>query len=91
MGLKPISIVLRHGRSGFKSSRKASPYAGQRTAVDAIRTVGLQRAEVMVKGAGSGRDAALRAIAKSGVRLSCIRDVTLMPHNGCRPPKKRRL
>src|SRR6185295_7148316 len=74
---------------GFKSSRKASPYAGQRTAVDAIRTVGLQRAEVMVKGAGSGRDAALRAIAKSGVRLSCIRDVTPMPHNGCRPPKKR--
>ena len=44
-----------------------------------------------VKGAGSGRDAALRAIAKSGVRLSCIRDVTPMPHNGCRPPKKRRL
>ena len=54
------------GTCGFKSSRKASPYAGQRTAVDAIRTVGLQRAEVMVKGAGSGRDAALRAIAKSG-------------------------
>ncbi|KEH17724.1 DNA-directed RNA polymerase subunit alpha [Medicago truncatula] len=53
------------GTCGFKSSRKASPYAGQRTAVDAIRTVGLQRAEVMVKGAGSGRDAALRAIAKS--------------------------
>ena len=79
------------GTCGFKSSRKASPYAGQRTAVDAIRTVGLQRAEVMVKGAGSGRDAALRAIAKSGVRLSCIRDVTPMPHNGCRPPKKRRL
>ncbi|VAH12930.1 unnamed protein product [Triticum turgidum subsp. durum] len=54
------------GTCGFKSSRKASPYASQRTAVDAIRTVGLQRAEVMVKGAGSGRDAALRAIAKSG-------------------------
>ncbi|VAH12929.1 unnamed protein product [Triticum turgidum subsp. durum] len=53
------------GTCGFKSSRKASPYASQRTAVDAIRTVGLQRAEVMVKGAGSGRDAALRAIAKS--------------------------
>ncbi|KAG2586577.1 hypothetical protein PVAP13_5NG586943, partial [Panicum virgatum] len=79
------------GTCGFKSSRKASPYAGQRTTVDAIRTVGLQRAEVMVKGAGSGRDAALRAIAKSGVRLSCIRDVTPMQHNGCRPPKKRRL
>ncbi|KAF2907078.1 hypothetical protein DAI22_12g069025 [Oryza sativa Japonica Group] len=68
------------GTCGFKSSRKASPYAGQRTAVDAIRT-----------GAGSGRDAALRAIAKSGVQFSCIRDVTPMPHNGCRPPKKRRL
>ncbi|KAJ1268060.1 hypothetical protein BS78_07G107100 [Paspalum vaginatum] len=62
---------------------QASPYAGQRIAVDAIRTVGLRRAKVMVKGAGSGRDAALRAIAKSGVRLSCIHDVTPMPHNGC--------
>jgi small subunit ribosomal protein S11 len=91
--LKRGEVVFRSsaGTCGFKSSRKASPYAGQRTAVDAIRTVGLQRAEVMVKGAGSGRDAALRAIAKSGVRLSCIRDVTPMPHNGCRPPKKRRL
>ncbi|VAH12932.1 unnamed protein product [Triticum turgidum subsp. durum] len=58
------------GTCGFKSSRKASPYASQRTAVDAIRTVGLQRAEVMVKGAGSGRDAALRAIAKSGIEES---------------------
>ncbi|XBH78341.1 hypothetical protein VPH35_104628 [Triticum aestivum] len=62
------------GTCGFKSSRKASPYDGQRTAVDPIRIVGLQRAEVMVKGAGNGRDAALRAIAKSGMRLSCIRD-----------------
>uniref|UniRef100_A0A453QYZ1 Ribosomal protein S11 n=1 Tax=Aegilops tauschii subsp. strangulata TaxID=200361 RepID=A0A453QYZ1_AEGTS len=73
-----------------KSVRKASPYADQRTAVYAIRTVGLQRAE-MVKGAGSGRDATLRAIAKSGVGLSCIRNVRPMPHNGCQPPKKRRI
>ncbi|RCV33156.1 hypothetical protein SETIT_7G059900v2 [Setaria italica] len=64
------------GTCGFKSSRKASPYAGQRTAVDAIRTVGLQRAEVMVKGAGSGRDAALRAIAKSGIEES-IQEILL--------------
>ncbi|OQU81822.1 hypothetical protein SORBI_3006G124850, partial [Sorghum bicolor] len=73
---------------GLFISRKASPYAGQRTVVDTIRTVGLQLAEVMVKYTGSGRDAALRAIAKSGVRLSCICDVTLMPHNGCLPLKK---
>uniref|UniRef100_C7SM35 Small ribosomal subunit protein uS11c n=2 Tax=Joinvillea TaxID=4737 RepID=C7SM35_9POAL len=79
------------GTCGFKSSRKATPYAGQTTAVDAIRTVGMQRAEVMVKGAGIARDAALRAIGKSGIRLNCIRDVTPMPHNGCRPPKKRRV
>jgi small subunit ribosomal protein S11 len=79
------------GTCGFKKSRKASPYAGQRTVVDAICTVGLQRADIMVKGAGSERDVALRAIAKSGVRLSCIRDATPMPHNGCCPPTQRHL
>jgi small subunit ribosomal protein S11 len=52
--------------------------------------MGLQRVEVMAKGVGNGRDVALRAIAKSDVQLSCTRDVTPMPHNGCRPPKKRR-
>jgi small subunit ribosomal protein S11 len=81
--LGPLQVLC-----GFKISRKAPPYASQRAAVDAIRTVGLQRVEVMVKGDGSGIDATLRAIAKSGVRLSCTRFVTPMVHNGCRPPTK---
>ncbi|KAL6496031.1 hypothetical protein OROHE_027590 [Orobanche hederae] len=59
--------------------------------VDAIQTVDIQRAEVMIKGPGLGRDAALRAIRRSGILLTCVRDVTPMPHNGCRPPKKRRI
>nr|YP_009449922.1 ribosomal protein S11 [Burmannia coelestis]ANK36119.1 ribosomal protein S11 [Burmannia coelestis] len=82
------------GTSGFKGSRRATPYAAQTTALNAIRTVihqGLQRAEVMIKGPGLGRDAALRAIRRSGILLSFVRDVTPMPHNGCRPPKKRRV
>nr|AGE93488.1 ribosomal protein S11 [Xiphidium caeruleum] len=80
------------GTSGFKGTRRGTPYAAQAAAVNAIRTVidqGMQRAEVMIKGPGLGRDAALRAIRRSGILLSFIRDVTPMPHNGCRPPKKR--
>nr|YP_009441555.1 30S ribosomal protein S11 [Apostasia wallichii]YP_009938569.1 ribosomal protein S11 [Apostasia ramifera]QNU40263.1 ribosomal protein S11 [Apostasia ramifera]BBB03144.1 30S ribosomal protein S11 [Apostasia wallichii] len=82
------------GTSGFRGTRKGTPYAAQATAFNAIRTVmdqGLQRAEVMIKGPGLGRDAALRTIRRSGILLSFIRDVTPMPHNGCRPPKKRRV
>lgn len=82
------------GTCRFRGPRKGTPFAAQTAAGDAIRTVvdqGLKRAEVMLKGAGLGRDAALRAIRKSGIRLSSIRDVTPIPHNGCRPPKKRRV
>nr|YP_009750893.1 ribosomal protein S11 [Cautleya gracilis]QIJ98328.1 ribosomal protein S11 [Cautleya gracilis]UKE75601.1 ribosomal protein S11 [Cautleya gracilis] len=82
------------GTSGFKGPRRGTPYAAQAAAVNAIRTVvdqGMQRAGVMIKGPGLGRDAALRAICRSGIRLSFVRDVTPMPHNGCRPPKKRRV
>nr|YP_009450265.1 ribosomal protein S11 [Burmannia nepalensis]AOV93998.1 ribosomal protein S11 [Burmannia nepalensis] len=82
------------GTSGFKRSRRGTPYAAQTTALKAIRTVikkGLQKAEVMIKGPGLGRDAALRAIRRSGILFNFIRDVTPMPHNGCRPPKKRRV
>nr|YP_009729289.1 ribosomal protein S11 [Allium mairei]QHQ72964.1 ribosomal protein S11 [Allium mairei] len=82
------------GTSGFKGTRRGTPYAAQAAALDAIRTVvdqGMQRAEVMIKGPGLGRDAALRAIRRSGILLSFVRDVTPMPHNGCRPPKKRRV
>nr|AHI87561.1 30S ribosomal protein S11 [Chionographis japonica] len=80
------------GTSGFKGTRRGTPYAAQAAAFNAIRTVqGMQRAEVMIKGPGLGRDAALRAIRRSGILLSFVRDVTPMPHNGCRPPKKRRV
>nr|AEX37338.1 ribosomal protein S11 [Arbutus unedo] len=82
------------GTCGFKGRRKRTPFAAQTTVGNAIRTVvdqGMQRAEVMIKGPGRGRDAALRTIGRSGIRLTCVRDVTPMPHNGCRPPKKRRV
>ncbi|XP_068664431.1 DNA-directed RNA polymerase subunit alpha-like [Aristolochia californica] len=81
------------GTCGFKGTRRGTPFAAQTAAGNAIRTVvdqGMQRAEVMIKGPGLGRDAALRAIRRSGILLSFVRDVTPMPHNGCRPPKKRR-
>nr|YP_010294018.1 ribosomal protein S11 [Paepalanthus alpinus]ULQ67313.1 ribosomal protein S11 [Paepalanthus alpinus] len=82
------------GTSGFKGTRRGTPYAAQAAVENAIRTVmdqGLQRAEIMIKGPGLGRDAALRAIRRSGILLSFVRDITPMPHNGCRPPKKRRV
>nr|YP_010362661.1 ribosomal protein S11 [Euphorbia tithymaloides]UNS16617.1 ribosomal protein S11 [Euphorbia tithymaloides] len=82
------------GTCGFKGTRRGTPFAAQTTAGNAIRTImdqGMQRAEVMIKGPGLGRDAALRAIRRSGILLTFVRDVTPMPHNGCRPPKKRRV
>nr|UEX91672.1 ribosomal protein S11 [Silene flos-cuculi] len=82
------------GTCGFKGKKRGTPFAAQTTAGDAIHTVveqGMQRAEVMIKGPGLGRDAALRAIRRSGILLSFVRDITPMPHNGCRPPKKRRV
>nr|QBX00726.1 ribosomal protein S11 [Pelargonium caylae] len=81
------------GACGFKGRRRGTPFAAQTTAQNAIRTVvtqGMNRAVVLVKGVGRGRDAALRAIFRSGVRLHFLRDRTPLPHNGCRPPKKRR-
>nr|YP_010424829.1 ribosomal protein S11 [Galeola lindleyana]USH94234.1 ribosomal protein S11 [Galeola lindleyana] len=82
------------GASGFRSTRKGTPYAAQAAALKAILTVvdqGMKRAEVMIKGTGPGRDAALRAIRRNEIILSFVRDVTPMPHNGCRPPKRRRV
>nr|YP_009760236.1 ribosomal protein S11 [Syzygium aromaticum]YP_009994157.1 ribosomal protein S11 [Syzygium malaccense]YP_010034279.1 ribosomal protein S11 [Syzygium nervosum]YP_010266681.1 ribosomal protein S11 [Syzygium samarangense]YP_010439917.1 ribosomal protein S11 [Syzygium rehderianum]YP_010736604.1 ribosomal protein S11 [Syzygium polyanthum]YP_010929577.1 ribosomal protein S11 [Syzygium australe]YP_010990926.1 ribosomal protein S11 [Eugenia reinwardtiana]YP_010991700.1 ribosomal protein S11 [Syzy len=82
------------GTCGFNGTRRGTPFAAQTAAGNAIRTVvdqGMQRAEVMIKGPGLGRDAALRAIRRSGILLNFVRDVTPMPHNGCRPPKKRRV
>nr|UDZ61195.1 ribosomal protein S11 [Ranalisma rostratum]UDZ61196.1 ribosomal protein S11 [Ranalisma rostratum] len=82
------------GTSGFKGARRGTPFAAQDAAQNAIRAVvdqGMQRAEVIIKGPGPGRDGALRAIRRSGLVLSYVRDATPMPHNGCRPPKKRRI
>nr|YP_009477247.1 ribosomal protein S11 [Dolichandra cynanchoides]AVM81778.1 ribosomal protein S11 [Dolichandra cynanchoides] len=82
------------GTCGFKGTRKGTPFAARTATKDAIGPVidqGMQRAGVMIKGPGLGRDGALQAIRKSSIRITFVRDVTPMPHNGCRPPKKRRV
>jgi small subunit ribosomal protein S11 len=82
------------GRQGFKGSRKSTPFAAQLAAQDAIRQAmeqGMRTAEVRVKGPGVGREAAIRALQVDGFSVSVIRDVTPIPHNGCRPPKRRRV
>nr|YP_010881376.1 ribosomal protein S11 [Moerckia flotoviana]WIA67329.1 ribosomal protein S11 [Moerckia flotoviana] len=82
------------GVCGFKGARKSTPFAAQTATEKAIRLLidqGMKQAEVVVSGPGPGRDTALRAIRRSGVILSLVRDVTPMPHNGCRSPRKRRV
>src|SRR6201993_500583 len=81
------------GKMGFKGSKKNTPYAAQMAASDAAKTAmdaGLKRVDVFVKGPGSGREGAIRALSQSGIEINMIKDVTPLPHNGCRPPKKRR-
>ncbi|WP_420451249.1 30S ribosomal protein S11 [Ilumatobacter sp.] len=81
------------GVAGYKGSRKSTPFAAQLAAEKAARAAqehGLRRAEVQVKGPGSGRDAAVRSIQSTGIEVVSIKDVTPVPHNGCRPPKRRR-
>lgn len=82
------------GKAGFKGSKKNTPYAAQIAASDAARVAheaGMRTAQVYVKGPGSGREAAIRAIDNAGIKVSRIHDVTPIPHNGCRPPKRRRV
>ena len=82
------------GSQGFKGSRKSTPYAAQMAAEDAGRKAmehGMRTLEVNVKGPGSGRESALRALQAVGFTITAIRDVTPIPHNGCRPPKRRRV
>ena len=82
------------GVKGFKGSRKGTPFAAQLAAEDAVRKAmehGVRQVTVYVKGPGAGRDSALRVLQKTGIRVTGIRDVTPIPHNGCRPPKKRRV
>lgn len=98
-----VSITNKHGqviswssagKMGFRGSKKNTPYAAQLAAQDAAKVAmdaGLKRADVFVKGPGAGRESAIRAIANAGIEVSMIKDVTPLPHNGCRPPKKRRV
>ncbi len=82
------------GKAGFRGSKKNTPYAAQVAAADAAKVAheaGLRTAEVFVKGPGSGREAAVRAIDAAGIKVTRIQDLTPMPHNGCRPPTRRRV
>lgn len=82
------------GKMGFKGSKKNTPYAAQMAAQDAAKVAldaGMKRCDVYVKGPGSGREGAIRALSNSGIEITQIKDVTPLPHNGCRPPKKRRV
>ncbi|MBN1382237.1 MAG: 30S ribosomal protein S11 [Deltaproteobacteria bacterium] len=82
------------GMQGFKGSRKSTPFAAQLAAEDAVKKAkehGLRSVQVYVKGPGSGRESALRSLQLAGLNISLIRDVTPIPHNGCRPPKRRRV
>ncbi len=82
------------GKMGFKGSRKGTPYAAQVTAEDACKSAAdsnLKSVNVLVSGPGAGRETALRALAAAGIRVMTIKDTTPVPHNGCRPPKRRRV
>jgi small subunit ribosomal protein S11 len=82
------------GTQGFKGSRKSTPFAAQMAAEEAVKKAkeqGMRRVQVYVKGPGSGRESALRSLQVAGLSISLIRDVTPIPHNGCRPPKRRRV
>ncbi len=82
------------GRAGFKGSKKSTPFAAQLSAKAAAREAmdcGLRKVEVLVKGPGAGREAAIRSLAAAGLDVTSIKDVTPIPHNGCRPPKRRRV
>ena len=82
------------GKAGFRGSKKNTPYAAQVATSDAAKVAhdaGMRKAEVFVHGPGAGRESAIRTIAASGIEVTVIRDITPLPHNGCRPPKKRRV
>jgi len=82
------------GKMGFKGSKKNTPYAAQMAAGDCAKVaydLGMRKAEVFVKGPGAGRESAIRTVQNAGIEVLSIRDVTPLPHNGCRPPKRRRV
>ncbi|MEM6764820.1 MAG: 30S ribosomal protein S11 [Bacteroidota bacterium] len=82
------------GKMGFRGSKKNTPYAAQVAASDCAKKaydMGMRKAEAFVKGTGAGREAAIRAVANAGIDVTLIKDITPLPHNGCRPPKRRRV
>jgi small subunit ribosomal protein S11 len=82
------------GKVGFKGSRKSTPFAAQLTAEQSAKSamdMGIKRVEIWVKGPGAGREAAIRSLQAAGLEITAIKDVTTVPHNGCRPPKRRRV
>ena len=82
------------GKMGFKGSKKNTPYAAQMAASDCAKVaydLGMRKAEVFVKGPGAGRESAIRTVQNAGIEVTIIKDVTPLPHNGCRPPKRRRV
>ena len=82
------------GKMGFRGSKKNTPYAAQTSAQDCAKVAtdaGMKKADIFVKGPGSGREGAIRSLSNSGIEIVSIKDVTPLPHNGCRPPKKRRV
>ena len=82
------------GKMGFRGSKKNTPYAAQVAAQECAKTayeLGLRKAEVFVKGPGAGRESAIRTVQNTGIEVTAIKDVTPLPHNGCRPPKRRRV
>jgi small subunit ribosomal protein S11 len=82
------------GKMGFKGSKKNTPYAAQMAAADAAKTAfdaGVKKVDVYVKGPGAGRESSIRGLSQNGIEIAMIKDVTPLPHNGCRPPKKRRV
>ena len=82
------------GKMGFKGSKKNTPYAAQMAAADAAKTAfdaGVKKVDVYVKGPGAGRESSIRGLAQNGIEIAMIKDCTPLPHNGCRPPKKRRV
>jgi len=82
------------GSIGFKGSRKSTPYAAQLAATEAAKKamdLGIQKVGVLIKGPGAGRESAIRALQAAGLKITMIRDITPIPHNGCRPPKRRRV
>src|ERR1043165_5854177 len=89
-----VISVSSAGKMGFKGSKKNTPYAAQMASADAAKVAadaGVKRVDVFVKGPGAGREGAIRSLAQSGIEVTSIKDVTPLPHNGCRPPKKRRV